>query len=484
MFASRMWLLLLLQALGTYAMQDVQATLSEDGDAEAVLSASGSVGMKGQRKSSIMRRHDQENAFTELSGNQRLYGFADHDSRAKKTAHGLTHKGQNPGVQVAYPQNNDASHQAPDWEPHVDMVNMASKSCTMDVTQEMGLSDYGSTQHSCTACQRTCSEENKQQATNLKYLFEPALESCNAKDVKFYMNFSSIDQLGCANCGAKGIRHKLEMQFATNAGEGITGYQDKVLGFNGWMGPEVMGGPRQAGSDFQGLHVFEVEDTEEPSHSEDCAALNPAGRWLAIPGAGKMGETWNCQRICKSTHTCHCGRKTHVRCTASIAMSTSQLFVYRVRMTSKSAVTTFEGSTYTGTEWEVSAQDLSHKNLAGEGHMTVGRVILVGNADVYGIKTMSQAHEHIGCVPCDMFYESTVVSGPFVQDPVGVHAIRSAEGGAPPLTAHSCELFRMSSLGGFAVKFETGPGLWPPFEVNDTIFTCTHAAPNAATCPT
>lgn len=313
--------------------------------------------------------------------------------------------------------------------------------------------------------------------TNISWLFEPALDTCNAFDVKLYANWSDIDQLGCSECEGKGLRHKFEFDFATNAGQGLTGYEDKVLAFEGWMGPEVQGGPRGSGSDFQGLHVFEVADTEEPSHSSNCDAANPPGRWLAIPGELRAGETFKCERVCKSSHACNCGRHTHMRCTAGIAMSSNQLFAYRIRSIAESATGTLDGNSYVGTEWEVTAEDLSQASPV----MTVGRVILAGNSAVYGIKAMRQSHQHIGCVPCDLFYESTIISGPFINDPVGVHVIRSADGTPPPLTSESCELFRMSAIGGFAIKFETGPGLWPPFEVNDTIFTCSHSSTN--TCP-
>jgi hypothetical protein len=312
---------------------------------------------------------------------------------------------------------------------------------------------------------------------NMSWLFEPALSTCNAFDVSLYANWSDIDQIGCSDCDGKGLRHRFEFTFATNAGEGEVGYADKELGFNAWMGPEVQGGPRASGSDFQGFHVFEIEDTEEPSHSSNCDAANPTGRWLAIPGELRAGETFHCERFCKSSHPCNCERNTGMRCTAGIAMSSSQLFSYRIRSVAESATGTLDGNSYVGTEWEVTAKDLTQDSVV----MTVGRVILAGNSATYGIKDLRQSHEHMGCVPCDLFYESTVVTGPFIEDPVGVHVIRSADGQPPQLTSESCELFRVSSLGGFSVRFESGPGLWPPFEVNDTIFTCSHSGTN--TCP-
>merc|ERR1740138_54019 len=179
------------------------------------------------------------------------------------------------------------------------------------------------------------------------------------------------------------------------------------------MGPEVSGGPRGAGSDFPGLHVFEIEDTEEPPHSDNCNAAVAPGRWLAIPGELKSGETFSCRRICKSSHPCTCGRHTTTRCTAGIAMSSGQVFAYRLRSISDSATGSLDGISYVGTEWEVVAEDLTQTSPV----IVVGRIILAGNAANYGIKDLRQSHQHLGCVECDLFYESTIVSGPFITSP-------------------------------------------------------------------
>lgn len=497
MAASWMWLVLMLHIPAAVA----EAQVAQDGIAEAVLGSSGKVSITMQKKGSIIRRHDglteQEEMLAELEGQGRqLYGVRDDADRTQKVLSGTAYKADPGGTRIpdpwavhigphggshslAYPHSQKGVHRssytAPDWAPHARMPTMPE--CSGDVTQEMGLSDYGSISHGCSACSRDCTEENKQQATNLTWHFEPPLEDCNAFDVKLYANWSSIDQLGCTDCEAKGIRHAFEMTFATNAGEGSPGYEDKALGFEGWMGPEVLGGPRSSGSDFHGLHVFEIEDTEEPSRSENCDAHNPPGRWLAIPGELRAGETFHCERVCKSSHPCNCGRNTHMRCTAAIAMSSKQVFAYRIRKVAESSTGTLAGNSYVGTEWEVTAEDLTQASPV----MTVGRVVLAGNSAIYGIKKLGQSHQHIGCVPCDLFYESTIVSGPFIEEPVGVHAVRSANGMPPPLSSESCELFRISSMAGLSVRFETGPGLWPPFEVNDTIFSCQHTGAN--TCP-
>jgi hypothetical protein len=495
-------LFLVLEGLGISALDHSQA-VAKDQHIEALqLSPSGKV-MRAEKRNherSVMRREDSteadldEVALTEMQ--QRFYGVigVDRDDKiVKGTA--FDHKRGDPwaitsgtnaesygstvggvgGSGRGVPLKSANYNDAPAWATHASIPSMPE--CTQDVTLEMGLSDYGSVSHSCSACQLNCTEENKQQAANVSFLFEPPLSTCNAFDVKAYANWSDINQLGCSDCEGKGLRHMFQFAFATNAGEGVTGYEDKELGFEGWMGPEVIGGPRGSGSDFMGRHVFEVADTEEPSHSDNCDAVNPPGRWLAIPGEIRAGETFTCKRICKESHPCKCGRNTHMRCSAGIAMASSQIFSYRLRSIAESATGSLGGNSYVGTEWEVTAEDLTQTSPV----MVVGRVILAGNAAIYGIKSLRQSHQHLGCVPCDLFYESTITAGPFIMDPVGVHALRSADGIPPALTSESCELFRISAIGGYTVKFETGPGLWPPFQVNDTIFTCSHSGEN--TCP-
>merc|ERR1719271_2249486 len=94
-----------------------------------------------------------------------------------------------------------------------------------------------------------------------------------------------------------------------------------------------------------------------PSTSDDCSAANPVGRRFAIPGEKRTGETFNCERICKSTHPCNCGRNTGLRCTADITMASSQVFKYKVELVESSANITYDGNTYMGTEWQVTAED-------------------------------------------------------------------------------------------------------------------------------
>lgn len=370
----------------------------------------------------------------------------------------------------------------PHFEIHPNMREPMPSNCTQAVTQAMGYSDYGTNQHTCTACSFDCTEGNKQQATGVTWLFEPTLDQCNAFHVKAYVNLSNIEQLGCDNCTGTGLHHKIEFEIASNARSSAWGVggagPNQELSFKGHMGPQVMGGPRLSGSASAGKHIFEMYDTLPPSHSKNCNEPNPSGRWLVVPGEVRANEMFKCTRECDAAE-CKCDRRSHVRCEVTTAMTSGSIYAYSLRRTATSATGNLAGKSLVGTGWEVRAHDVTMGPEATEPSTVVGRVVLAGNPQVYGIRNMWQTHHHVGCTPCDLFYASMIATGPFVLEPANVHVVKSADGVPPKLTDESCELYRISSLdNALSVKFETGPGLWPPFEVNDTIFTCSHSSTN------
>jgi hypothetical protein len=78
-----------------------------------------------------------------------------------------------------------------------------------------------------------------------------------------------------------------------------------------------------------------------------------------------------------------------------------------------------------------------------------------------GITRFGAFHEHIGCTPCDAFYESEVRRGPWVAAPIA-RAVRSISFARPNCT---CQEFDVSTLevdGMAAAQFRTGPGTRPP----------------------
>jgi hypothetical protein len=434
---------------------------SEHGRGEATMLSSGMMARMGNKHRASIVRRDMEEA----------------DSLARA------------GEQ---PQKTAESHYyvAPHWAPHAQMSAIPT-GCTSNVDMDQGISDYGRLSHSCTACANTCTEGNKQRHSNVTMLIEPALDTCNAFNLTYYINWSNVDGLACSSCGGKGIKHAFEMSIATNAGDSeCTGSSCPIYTYEAWMGPEIDGKDQADNSDFNGRHVFEIEDTVHPPSSTNCDAVNPAGRWIAMEGAHKDGDSFTCTRICKQYNSlgelnCHCGRTTHLRCEANMAMGTGQVFAYHIRRTNVSTSVSYDNNTRLGSEWEVIAQDIKNNVLP----MAVGRVVLEGIGCEYGINRLKQSHQHIGCTPCDLFYESTTVTGPFITEPAGVHSVRSAATEPPVITSTSCELFRTSSYNepgtsnayGTTLHFETGPGLWPSTQTSAQLFTCTSASSN--TCP-
>jgi hypothetical protein len=443
---------LLLQTQGSSALD-----ISELGHVEAAMTSSGKMAHKPR---GMMRRDVEETDSLAQAGDE--------------------------------PSKTAAAHYyvAPHWAPHAEMHTLPT-GCTSNVDMDQGISDYGRLSHSCTACANTCTEGNKQRHNNVTMLIEPSLDTCNAFNLTYYINWTNVDGLACSSCGEKGIRHAFEMSIATNAGDSAcTGTSCPVYTFEAWMGPEIMGKDQADNSDFNGKHVFEIEDTVHPSSSTNCNAVNPEGRWIAMEGAHKDGDNFNCQRVCRQYNSlgelnCHCDRTTHLRCEADMAMGSGQVMRYEIRRTHTNQTVSYNNATRTGVEWEVLAKDI--KNNIPE--VTVGRVVLEGEGSEYGIKGLKQSHQHMGCTPCDLFYESATVTGPFITEPAGVHAVRSADTEPPVITSTSCELFRTSSYNepgttnsyGTTLHFETGPGLWPSSQTATTLFTCTSASSN--TCP-
>lgn len=461
MILMKVWLLLVIEGIEAF---DKEVEVNDRG--EFVIRSI-------DNAASIVRRHsheDQEEASTkDHRVGHRLYGMSDLDVRARKIEQGKAHDRAGEGDEDKPEEL--VRYAAPPWAPHKSMPVNPDEDCTQDVTTDHGVSDYGQMSHSCASCLHKCTEKGMQQPSRLEWHFDPPLSECNAFDVKLYANWSDIRQLGCSDCSDKGLRHKFMFTISSNAKDD----KGEVQNFEGWMGPEAFGTPHSSNPVFHGMHVFELADTRDYSRFSKCEEENPKGRWYAIPGDLRAGETFTCKRICK-VPPCTCGRNTAMRCWAKMTMTSSQLFEYRIRKVADADQGILESNVFMGAKWEVYATDVTQKVDSNTRMTVVGRVILAGNSEKNGIVKLWQSHEHIGCVPCDLFYESTIVSGPFIQHPVGVHVVRSAKASPPSLTAESCELFRISSLGGLHVMFETGPGMWPPFEVNDTLFTCSHKA--------
>merc|ERR1712232_927332 len=125
-------------------------------------------------------------------------------------------------------------------------------------------------------------------------------------------------------------------------------------------------------------------------------------------------------------------------------------FSYRLRMSKEQATTSFANKDYKGTEWEVSVIDLNDPTA---GPQVIGRVLLEDDAGSQGIASFKNFHEHIACTPCDAYYESTTITGPFVLEPPGV-MVKTATVEPPEefkrgtTTPYTCRKFRTTHEGG------------------------------------
>ena len=109
------------------------------------------------------------------------------------------------------------------------------------------------------------------------------------------------------------------------------------------------------------------------------------------------------------------------------------------------------------------ATRIDRARTASEGARTnttieVGRVFLEDTFE--GVSRLGAFHEHIGCTPCNAFFESEIRRGPWVDQPLprAVNAISFKRNNC------SCQLFDVDMLtidGIPAAQFRTGPGSGP-----------------------
>lgn len=349
---------------------------------------------------------------------------------------------------------NDESKSASAWS-----MPTTFPQCTSSIDQAMGTYTITPATHSA------CTASDSQKVTRVNWIFNPALTTANLYDVEMYLKWQSVDGLVCANCTGKGLFHRFTFELQTNA---VAADSSNPV-FKGHFGPKIYGGMKSAEDSFAGVHVFEVHDTLAPAPcgSAACAGCRAvAGRRFVIPARMEAGDLYNCTRVCHPGVNCTCGTHSMVQCRASMAMVSGQEFVYRLRKSNGSSTAVMDGVNYVGAEYEVSVTVLKTNTK-----LTVGRVVLASQAAASGITKLSSAHDHIGCVPCDLFYEKTIATGPFVSD--GVHIVDSAVATVSPSTAvNTCNRHRTVSMkglssatnrhqGGLELNFESGPGVTP-----------------------
>jgi hypothetical protein len=154
----------------------------------------------------------------------------------------------------------------------------------------------------------------------------------------------------------------------------------------------------------------------------------------------------NCHRHCQDCGL-HPGwtNTTGTQCGAPMDIAEGDGFVLRITRTA--AVTTFEypkGHFLNGSAWIVTAQRIRRHGIPVTPPgpvMVVGRQFWEGTFS--GISRIGSFHEHIGCIPCEAFYESTIRRGPWIHAPVSREAnVSYSDSKHPYCKLHSVEVMR------------------------------------------
>merc|ERR1719356_783114 len=227
------------------------------------------------------------------------------------------------------------------------------------------------------------------------------------------------------------------------------------------MGPQLRGGVAP-GDALQGKHVAMISDTELPSPDGTLVK----GRWLAMPSKRRPGDIGECKRACVGCddypQLSASGLSTGTLCSIDVGMDNGMGFVYRIHKTKDEQSVNFDGATYMGSEWQINI----HDTTTG-GFYVLARVILEGNAAHNGIRNFAATHQHLGCAPCDAYYQATRVTGPFILQPKNVHAHLYADYQLQQKVGTQCAMHRVSGLGGYSILYESGPTVWPAKTVRD-----------------
>lgn len=362
-----------------------------------------------------------------------------------------------PIIGTSDPIDDDASHSgggSPNETVRETWPTISEPTCRVLVGEDAGSSDYGKSDHTCTACPDGCGVKNMQPPVYSVYSIDPPLDQLNAFELIMVVTWKSVMKV--QPHASSGLYNKMKFIISHTDGKP----------FKGEMGPQVRGGG-VSGAALGGKHIFEISDTEPPSVRGGLVE----GRRLALASSPAPGDVGFCTRVCSNCANkpalVAIGETTGVRCEVSMAMDDGDGFIYRLKLVTGDAFSEYEGARYQGAEWQVLIRDVSNGN-----EVSVGRILLEGNTHSSGIEKFSNVHMHLGCTPCDAFYQGTVVGGPYITQPEGKHKVKACEVQALENMGTECNLRRAVGLGGMSVFLESGPGVWPTMAPNNTLFLC------------
>ena len=263
-----------------------------------------------------------------------------------------------------------------------------------------------------------------------------------------------------------------------------------VGGPGGYFGSQSDADPSAGGL------LFSIWDKKRGHPFNASASCPPSA---VGPGKRYPNETW-----CETMHafplvpSCHrncndCGlhpgwhNTTGTQCGVAMELSGGDGVRFRLWQSAPNATLADPlgmGLDYHGAEWTLTATLLDSRRGHGPDGRTLAALsraagtaaaveaapIVVGKMflqDTYsGIGRFSAFHEHIGCTPCDAFYESEVRRGPWVDAPLPKRVVSNITFGPRPPCA--CQLFDVdipdpTTLPGGVpqAQFRTGPGTGP-----------------------
>jgi hypothetical protein len=285
-----------------------------------------------------------------------------------------------------------------------------------------------------------CTAKTKQKALYLGYSFSPSLEDTPAFDIAVEQYWNATSDM--RRYGKNGV-------FAAqpiHTSDGVSGY----------FGSQADGEPSSGGLLFS---IWDAKRKSLPSPA-DCVTIGaPNATWCGHKHSFPLSTT--CRRHCLDCGL-HPGwhNTSGTQCSIQVTLSEGDRLRFRLRRMVADVTYVDHAmpahAPYSGSEWELSATKLSGgcglSPWSGNCTLVVGRMFWEDTHS--GISRFGAFHEHIGCTPCDAFYESEVRGGPWVQSP----SPRVANISFKPPTS-DCELFSVELLPSkSAAQFRTGPG--------------------------
>ncbi len=291
-----------------------------------------------------------------------------------------------------------------------------------------------------------CTGENKQKALYLEYNIQPSLDVEPATDISVEHLYTSTQQLKAY--GKNGIFASQPIHTAD--------------GPSGYFGSQV--------TPSKGTLLFSLWDAQLDKHPNsstlarcDSGVAGPNRTWCLHKHSFPLSP--NCHRHCLDCGLhpgWHNTSGTQCSVTLDDGIADGESFKFRLYRAAAYGSTLTPpvadgcGLSYTGSIWQLDAVRFDPSGAEVKTY-TVGKVFLEETHG--GIVRFSAFHEHIGCTPCDAFFESEVRRGPWINAP-SKRTVTSVGFSAPDA---ECRLFNVSLLPDkISAQISTGPGTFTP----------------------